>query len=115
MPKEKEKITLQDWVAIAGLALTVVALCGAGMKYIVTGTEARVIEAIKTVDNKVEKVDSKLEKHIDFHLTNKLQCKQEEKHEEKNGQETETEKPSKRLEVSWRGEARRTETETIRN
>lgn len=108
----KEKITLQDWVAIAGLALTVVALCGAGMKYIVTGTEARVIEAIRTVDYKVEKVDNKVEKHIDFHLTNKLQCKEDVTNaEEEDTEETST---SERVEVAWRGEGKRTEGKEIR-
>ena len=110
----KEKITLQDWVAIAGLALTVVALCGAGMKYIVTGTEERVVQAIKSVDEKVEKVDKRVYEHVQLHLTNKLQCKQEDVTNAKE-EDTEKESTSKELKTAWRGERERTEGKTIRN
>ena len=112
MATNENRLTLQDKVALVTAILLILSTVAGFVSYLVSGTEQRVIEAIKSVDNKVEKVDAKLEKHIDFHLTNKLQCKQEDLNaKEEDTEETST---SERVEVAWRGERERTERKEIR-
>ena len=113
MPTAKEnRLSLTDWIALVTVTVLVLGSVAGSVYTLVSGTEQRVIEAIKSVDNKVEKVDAKLEKHIDFHLTNKLQCKEEVTNaKEEDTEETST---SERVEVAWRGERERTEGKTIR-
>ena len=111
MATNENRLTLQDKVALVTAILLILSTVAGFVSYLVSGTETRVLRAIETVDSKIEKVDSKLDKHIDFHLTNKLQCK-----EDLNAKEEDTEKTStsERVEVAWRGERERTEGKTIR-
>lgn len=110
---QENRLTLQDKLALVTAILLILSTVAGFVSYLVSGTEQRVIEAIKSVDNKVEKVDAKLEKHIDFHMTNKLQCKQEDVTNAKE-EDTEETSTSERVEVAWRGERERTEGKTIR-
>jgi len=106
------RLSLTDWIALVTVTVLILGSVAGFVSHLVTGTEVRVLEAIKQVDNKVEKVDAKLEKHIDFHLTNKLQCKEEVTNaKEEDTEETST---SERVEVAWRGERERTERKKIR-
>jgi hypothetical protein len=111
MATNENRLTLQDKLALVTAILLILSTVAGFVSYLVSGTETRVLRAIETVDSKIEKVDSKLDKHIDFHLTNKLQCK-----EDLNAKEEDTEKTStsERVEVAWRGERERTEGKTIR-
>jgi len=112
MATNENRLTLQDKVALVTAILLILSTVAGFVSYLVSGTEQRVIEAIKSVDNKVEKVDAKLEKHIDFHMTNKLQCKEDVTNaEEEDTEETST---SEGFKISWRGERERTEGKTIR-
>ena len=112
MAQQENRLTLQDRATLITVIVLVLTTAAGFVYTLVSGTEQRVIEAIKSVDNKVEKVDAKLEKHIDFHMTNKLQCKEEVTNaKEEDTEETST---SERVEVAWRGERERTEGKTIR-
>ena len=114
MPTAKEncnRLSLTDWIALVTVTVLVLGSVAGFVSHLVTGTETRVLEAIKQVDNKVEKVDAKLEKHIDFHLTNKLQCKEDLNAEKEDTEETST---SERFKISWGREGKRTEGKTIR-
>lgn len=108
---KENRLSLTDWIALVTVTVLILGSVAGFVSHLVTGTEVRVLEAIKQVDNKVEKVDAKLEKHIDFHLTNKLQCKEDLNAKEEDTEETST---SERVEVAWRGERERTEGKTIR-
>ena len=114
MPTAKEncnRLSLTDWIALVTVTVLILGSVAGFVYTLVTGTETRVLEAIKQVDNKVEKVDGQVYEHIQLHLTNKLQCK-----EDLNAKEEDTEKTStsERVEVAWRGERERTEGKTIR-
>jgi len=112
MATNENRLTLQDKLALVTAILLILSTVAGFVSYLVSGTETRVLRAIETVDSKIEKVDSKLDKHIDFHLTNKLQCKEDVTNaEEEDTKETST---SERVEVAWRGERERTEGKTIR-
>ena len=109
---QENRLTLQDKAALITVIVLVLTTVAGFVYTLVSGTEQRVIEAIKSVDNKVEKVDAKLEKHIDFHMTNKLQCKQEDLNaEEEDTEETST---SEGFKISWGREGKRTEGKEIR-
>lgn len=108
---QENRLTVQDRATLITVIVLVLTTAAGFVYTLVSGTEQRVIEAIKSVDNKVEKVDAKLEKHIDFHMTNKLQCKEDLNAKEEDTEETST---SERVEVAWRGERKRTEGKTIR-
>ena len=112
MATNENRLTLQDKLALVTAILLILSAVAGFVSYLVSGTETRVLRAIETVDSKIEKVDSKLDKHIDFHLTNKLQCKEDVTNaEEEDTEETST---SERVEVAWRGERERTERKEIR-
>ena len=116
MPTAKEncnRLSLTDWIALVTVTVLILGSVAGFVSHLVTGTETRVLEAIKQVDNKVEKVDAKLEKHIDFHLTNKLQCKQEDVTNAKE-EDTEETSASEGFKISWGREGKRTEGKTIR-
>ena len=113
MATNENRLTLQDKLALVTAILLILSTVAGFVSYLVSGTETRVLRAIETVDSKIEKVDSKLDKHIDFHLTNKLQCKQEDVTNAKE-EDTEETSTSERVEVAWRGERKRTEGKTIR-
>jgi hypothetical protein len=108
----ENRLTLQDKLALVTAILLILSTVAGFVSYLVSGTETRVLRAIETVDSKIEKVDSKLDKHIDFHLTNKLQCKEDVTNAEE--EDTEETSASERVEVAWRGERKRTEGKTIR-
>jgi len=115
MPTAKEncnRLSLTDWIALVTVTVLVLGSAAKFVSHLVTGTETRVLEAIKQVDNKVEKVDRQVYEHIQLHMTNKLQCKED----VTNAKEEDTEETpaSERVEVAWRGERKRTEGKTIR-
>jgi hypothetical protein len=112
MATNENRLTLQDKLALVTAILLILSTVAGFVSYLVSGTETRVLRAIETVDSKIEKVDSKLDKHIDFHLTNKLQCKEDVTNAEE--EDTEETSASERVEVAWRGERKRTEGKTIR-
>jgi len=115
MPTAKEncnRLSLTDWIALVTVTVLVLGSAAKFVSHLVTGTETRVLEAIKQVDNKVEKVDRQVYEHIQLHMTNKLQCKEEVTNaKEEDTEETST---SQELKVSWRGERERTERKEIR-
>jgi hypothetical protein len=109
---QENRLTLQDRAALITVIVLVLTTVAGFVYTLVSGTEHRVIEAIKSVDNKVEKVDAKLEKHIDFHMTNKLQCKEDVTNaEEEDTEETST---SEGFKISWGREGRTEKREEIR-
>lgn len=107
---QENRLTVQDRTAIITVLLIILTASASFVTYLVSNTENRVIQAIHSVDKKVERVDDKIEKHIDFHM-NKLQCKEDLNAKEEDTEETST---SERVEVAWRGERERTEGKTIR-
>lgn len=108
---QENRLTVQDRTAIITVLLIILTASASFVTYLVSNTENRVIQAIHSVDKKVERVDDKIEKHIDFHM-NKLQCKEEVTNaKEEDTEETST---SERVEVAWRGERERTEGKEIR-
>jgi len=115
MPTAKEncnRLSLTDWIALVTVTVLVLGSAAKFVSHLVTGTETRVLEAIKQVDNKVEKVDRQVyEHHIDFHLTNKLQCKEDLNAEKEDTEETST---SEGFKISWGREGKRTERKEIR-
>jgi len=115
MPTAKEncnRLSLTDWIALVTVTVLILGSVAGFVSHLVTGTETRVLEAIKQVDNKVEKVDRQVYEHIQLHLTNKLQCKEDVTNaEEEDTEETST---SERFKISWGREGKRTEGKTIR-
>ena len=70
--KEQKKCNDRWTVAEVLGVLSIIALMGGFVQHLVNGTEDRVISAIEKVDTKVQRVDNKIDKHIDFHLLNPL-------------------------------------------
>ncbi len=112
MATNENRLTLQDKIALVTAILLILSTVAGFVSYLVSGTETRVLRAIETVDSKIEKVDSKLDKHIDFHLTNKLQCKEDVTNAEE--EDTEETSASEGFKISWGREGKRTEGKEIR-
>ena len=115
MPTAKEncnRLSLTDWIALVTVTVLILGSVAGFVSHLVTGTETRVLEAIKQVDNKVEKVDRQVYEHIQLHLTNKLQCKEDVTNAEE--EDTEETSASERFKISWGREGKRTEGKTIR-
>ena len=70
--KEQKKCNDRWTVAEVLGVLSIIALMGGFVQHLVKGTEDRVIGAIEKTETKIERVENKIDKHIDFHLMNPL-------------------------------------------
>lgn len=112
MAQLETRLTLQDKAALITVILLVLTTIAGFVYTLVTGTEQRVLEAIKSVDAKVEKVDKQVYEHVQFHLTNKMQCRETITNAKE--ENTKKESTSKRVEVAWGGERGTEKREEIR-
>lgn len=70
--KEQKKCNDRWTVAEVLGVLSILGLMGGFVQHLVKGTEDRVISAIEKTETKIERVENKLDEHIQFHLLNPL-------------------------------------------
>ena len=72
--KEQKKCNDRWTVAEVLGVLSIIALMGGFVQHLVKGTEDRVISAIEKTETKIERVENKLDEHIQFHLRLPNKC-----------------------------------------
>jgi ribosomal protein L14E/L6E/L27E len=105
--KEQKKCNDRWTVAEVLGALSILALMGGFVQHLVKGTEDRVINAIEKTETKIERVENKLDEHIQFHLRLPNKCYSEDIKEVSYARENkrksgETSRPEKGREVGER-------------